>query len=55
MKILQAPEFCTLLITTYRYHNLDLVIMIAKIVQNDLQTTKSNITFLVTLLGLQLY
>ena len=46
----------------YHYCNLDLVVTIAKIVQNDLKTTKkqkSSITFLdqfmVTLLGLQLY
>ena len=62
MVLMQALKFRTLLIAIYHYCNLDLAVTIAKIVKNDLETTKkqkSNITFLdqfmVTLLGLQLY
>ena len=55
----QAPTFRTLVIMIYCYHNLELVVMIAKTVQNILETTKINIMFLVqflvTLLGLQFY
>ena len=32
--MIQAPKFFTFAITIYRYRNLDLVITIAKIVQN---------------------
>ena len=43
----QAPKFRTLVITIYRYCNLDLAVTIAIIVQNVLETKKINITFLV--------
>ena len=37
-RLSQAPKFRTLAITIYCYHNLDLTVMIAKIVQNVLET-----------------
>lgn len=36
----QAPKFCTLVITVYRYCDFDLVVSMAKIVQNFLETAK---------------
>ena len=40
MVLMQALKFHTLLIAIYHYCNLDLVVTIAKIVQNDLKTKK---------------
>ena len=37
----QAPKFHTLAITIYRCRNFDLTVMIAKIVQNFLETAKN--------------
>ena len=43
--MLQATKFCTLVITIYRYHNLDLEIMIVKIVQKILEATNLHFGF----------
>ena len=36
----QAPKFCALVIMIYYYHNLDLVVMITKIIQDVLETAE---------------
>ena len=36
----QAPKFCALVIMIYYYHNLDLAVMITKIIQDVLETAK---------------
>ena len=36
----QAPKFCVLVIMIYYYHNLDLVVMITKIIQDVLETAE---------------
>ena len=38
--LIQTPKFRTLAITIYRYHNFDLAVMIAKIVQKISVTAK---------------
>ena len=36
----QAPKFCALVIMIYYYHNLDLAVMITKIIQDVLETAE---------------
>lgn len=36
----QAPKFCVLVIMIYYYHNLDLAVMITKIIQDVLETAE---------------